>query len=323
MQAREINDGHARILAHEVIIRNSTYNFLRGHMSVEVAMLTRLIDNEVIQAMGLPIDSWLGERLHPLLARATRRFSEMFVECDRIIERRGLPEGAKWLLSNLVKGFEACGTERIPQEGPLVIASNHPGTVDSVTLAAAAQRLDLKIIAGAVPFLQNLPNVSDHLIFTPYDDPYARMAVLRKSIQHLQNGGALLLFAQAGIDPDPAFMTGAEEGLAHWSRSLEIFIRRVPQIQIITSIVSNVIDPRYMRHPITWLRRARPDRQRLAMMIQIIQQMLGKKLDLAPRVTFGNLLNIQTMGGPDHALQAIIDSARCLLRGHIVNQTSF
>lgn len=288
-------------------------------MSAEVATLTRLIDNEVIQAMGLPVDSWAGQRMHSILQRATRHFSELFVECDQIIAAHGLPDGARWLLSQLVKGFVVFGAEHIPVDGPLIIASNHPGTVDSVTIAATAQRFDLKIIAGAVPFLQNLPHVSNHLIFTPYDDPYARMLVIRKSIQHLRDGGALLLFAQAGIDPDPAFMPGAEEGLAHWSRSLEVFIRSVPQTQVIASIVSNVLDPRYMRHPVTWLRRARPDRQRLAMMIQIIQQMLGKKLDIAPQISFGNLLNIHNMENPDHVLQAIIDSAKSLLHGHVGN----
>ncbi len=282
-------------------------------MTAEVALLTRLIDNEVIQAMGLPVDGWLGRRLHRLLERATRRFSELFMECDRIIARQGLPQGARWLLSNLVRGYAACGTENIPAEGPLIIASNHPGTVDSITILAAAQRPDMKIIAGAIPFLQNLPNVSQHLIFTPYDDPQARMLVIRRSIQHLRQGGSLLLFAQAGIDPDPAFMPGAEEGLAHWSRSLEIFLRCVPQTRVTTCIIRNVIDPRYMRHPITWFKRARPDRQRLAMMIQVIQQMLGRKLDLIPQVAFGRSLDLQNMGNSEIALQAIIDSARSLL----------
>ncbi len=289
-------------------------------MSVEVSTLTRLIDNEVIQAMGLPVDSWLGERLHPLLARATRHFSELFAEVDRIIAAQGLPAGARWLLLQLVKGFEARGTESIPRAGPLVIASNHPGTVDSVTLAATAQRTDLKIVAGAIPFLQNLPNVSRHLIYTSYEDAHNRMVVMRESIRHLRRGGALLLFAGGHIDPDPSFMPRAEEELTHWSRSLEIFIRSAPQTQVITSIVSNVLDPRYMRHPITWLRRARPDRQRLAMMMQVIQQMLGRKLDLVPRVSFGELLNLQSIGNPERALQTTIDSARRLLRSHLATR---
>lgn len=289
-------------------------------MTVEVDRLTRLIDNEVIQAMNLPVEGWLGRHLHPLLRRATRHFSELFVECDRIIAEQGLPAGARWLLEQLVKDFQARGAEHIPSEGPLIVASNHPGTVDSITLATTTGRRDLKIVAGAIPFLQNLPNVSRHLIFTPYDDPHTRMVVVRKSIEHLRRGGALLLFARAGIDPDPSFMPRAEAELGNWSRSLEVFIRSVPQTRLVASIVSNVIDPRYMRHPLTWLRRARPDRQRLAMMLQVIQQMLGKKLDLVPRVSFGEALTLADIGDPGLAQQRIIESARQLLGSHLAWQ---
>jgi hypothetical protein len=286
-------------------------------MSADVSTLTRLIDNEVIQAMGLPVDGWLSERIHSILSRATHRFSEMFVEVDRIVAAQGLPAGARWLLLNLVKGLETRGAEHIPTSGPLIIASNHPGTVDSVSLAAASQRCDLRIIAGAIPFLQDLSNVSRHLIFTSYDDAHNRMVVMREAIRHLRSGGALLLFADGHIDPDPAFMPHAEDELHRWSRSIEIFLRNVPQTQVITSIVSNVIDPRYMRHPITWLRRARQDRQRLAMMIQVIQQMLGEQLNLVPRVSFGELLNLPSIENTNDALQTIIASARQLLQSHL------
>jgi len=289
-------------------------------MPIDVATLTRLIDNEVIQAMGLPIESWPGERLHRFLARATHHFSELFAEVDRIIADQGLPAGARWLLLNLVKEFESRGAENIPESGPLVIASNHPGAVDSVALAAAARRRDLKIIAGAVPFLQNLPNVSKHLIFTPYDDIQARMVVMRESIRHLKENGALLLFARAGIDPDPAFMPEAKEELSHWSRSLEVFLHTVPQTQVIVSIVSGVLAPTYMHHPITWLRHSRPDKQRLAMMIQIIQQMLGKQLDLVPRVSFGELLDHEGLADSDTPRQVIVQSAKRLMQSHLAWQ---
>jgi hypothetical protein len=186
-------------------------------------------------------------------------------------------------------------------------------------LMATIPRDDLKMIAGAIPFLQSLPNASQHLIYTSYVDPHDKMVVLRKSIQHLREGGALLLFPGTGIDPDPSFMSHAEEESNQWSRSLEFFIRTVSQTQVVAGIVSKVIDPRYMRHPLTWLRKARPDRQRLAMIMQIVQQMLGKQLDLVPRVTYGELLNLSSMGTPENAVKAITDSARQLMKIHIRN----
>jgi len=92
-------------------------------MPASIATLTRLIDNEVIRAMGIPLDGWLVERLHFVPSRATRRFSELFAEVDRIVDEQGLPAGALWLLRHLASGVEARGTQNIPAKGPLIIAS--------------------------------------------------------------------------------------------------------------------------------------------------------------------------------------------------------
>jgi acyltransferase-like protein len=289
-------------------------------MPSDIATLTRLIDNEVILALGVPRDSWLATRLHWLLHHATSRFSELFSEVDRLISEQGLPAGALWLLQRLASGYEARGAENIPLQGPLVIASNHPGAIDSLALAASARRADLKIIASAVPFLESLPHVSEHLIFTPRLNVQSRMLSVRASIRHLRAGGSLLLFAHGTIDPDPAFMPLALEELNGWSRSLEIFLRRVPEVQVVVSIVSRVLDPAYMQHPLTHLRRTRTDRQRLAMMLQIIQQMLGKHLDLTPRISFGKLLNMTSIGGAEQTLHVITSSAQELMQSHLAWQ---
>jgi hypothetical protein len=286
-----------------------------------IAVLKQQIDNEIIRAMGLPLDGWLADRLHAILGCATRHFSELFTEVDRIVGEQGLPAGAAWLLRQLAPGLDTRGTENIPAQGPLIIASNHPGAVDSVAVTASAGRPDLKIIASAVPFLQSLPSISGHLIFAPKPEHVeARMLALRGAVRHLESGGALLLFAHGNIDPDPAFMPDADRELTGWSRSLEICLRSVPETQVIISIVSGVIDPACMRHPLTWLRHARPDRQRLAMMIQIIQQMLGRKLEIRPRVSFGELLDLAHIGSAEHALPTITERARLLMRSHLAWQ---
>ncbi len=290
-------------------------------MPANIATLTRLIDNEVIRAMGIPVDSWLAERLHSLLARATRRFSELFSEVDRIVDEQGFPAGALFLLHRLANGYEARGLENIPADGPLIIASNHPGTIDSVALAASAGRRDLKIIASAVPFLENLPHIREHLIFTPRVNVQKRMISVRESLRHLQSGGALLLFAHGTIDPDPSFMPVSLEDFKGWSRSLEIFLRGVPEVQVVVSIVSRVIDPACMRHPLTWFRTARPDRQRLAMMIQVIQQMLGKQFNLSPRISYGDLLDIESFGTAERCLAIVAEDAQRVLESHLTWQS--
>ncbi len=291
-------------------------------MTADVATLTRLINNEVIRAMGLSPAGWSGQQLQPILSRATRKFCEMFWAADRIMADEGLPAAAEYMLLRLAQDFHARGTQNIPPEGPLVIASNHPGSVDSLTIGASAQRKDLKIIASDVQFLQNLSHIGAHLIFLPRQGLQGRMLAVRHALRHLMEGGALLLFARGKIDPDPSFMAlaEAEQELHKWSRSLEIFLRSVPQTKVVTSIVSNVVDPAYMRHPLTWLRRARPDRQRLAMMIQIIQQMLGKRVQIIPRVSFGDAIDWRSGGESGASLAAVVEGATRLLRSHLAWQ---
>lgn len=291
-------------------------------MTADISTLTRLINNEVILAMGLSPEKWPGRHLHPLLSRATGRFSAMFATADRIIARDGLSAAARWVLLNLVRDFRVRGVQNIPAEGPIVIASNHPGTVDSLAIGASARREDLKIIASDVPFLKGLSHIGEHLIFLPRQGLQARMLVMRTALRHLQEGGAVLLFARGGIDPDPSFMRleDAEAELKKWSRSLAIFLGSVPRTRIVTSIVSHVIDPAYMHHPLTWLRRRRSDKQRIAMMIQIIQQMLGKTLNLVPHISFGEAIDWHATSETGDSMQVVVEAETRLLRSHLAWQ---
>src|SRR5574340_474480 len=123
-------------------------------MTADVATLTRLINSEVIIAMGLPPDGWVGRRLQPVLSRATRHFSEIFATADRLMAEEGMVSAARWVLLRLVRDSHARGLENIPSEGPLIIAANHPGAADSAAIGARAGREDLKILASDVPFLK-------------------------------------------------------------------------------------------------------------------------------------------------------------------------
>jgi hypothetical protein len=46
--------------------------------------------------------------------------------------------------------------------------------------------------------------------------------------------------------------------------------------------------------------------------------MLGKKIDLIPRVTFGDLISEESAGGRECILPTVVASARKLLSSHLV-----
>jgi hypothetical protein len=144
------------------------------------------------------------------------------------------------------------------------------------------------------------------------------MRTLREAIQHLRQGGAILIFPRGNIEPDPAFMPNPGTEFDRWSRSLEILLRRAPQTRILPTIVSGVISQDAIRHPITWFHRSQKDRQRLAYIYQIIRQVLSREelFGLSPQVTFGEI--ITGMKG-NNLLVEIERAARITLQQHLTH----
>ena len=283
-------------------------------------VLTETLIDEMVKALALPRTRWIRQFIAWVTRNAMQRFINLASELDCVVGTQGIDGGARWLLPRFVKGHSARGVENIPPTGPLVIASNHPAFVDSVAISAHVPRRDYKVIIGEIPFFKNLPNISKNAVFAPDPtDTMGRAQVIREVIRHLRNNGAILIFPRGNIEPDPAWMPHPDEEFEHWSRSLEIFLKQVPHTQVLVTIVSGVISKAAMHHPITWFRKARPDRQRLAFMYQFIRQMIsGKELfGLEPRVTFGDLISMENTTDREHMLQCITQSAHRVLKTHM------
>ncbi len=282
----------------------------------QVDELTRAISLEILVAAGLPRSGPLQTLLRPLVWPPAHRFASLASEFDRRVATAGLTDAVRWALSLFVQGTQAHGTEYIPSSGPLIVASNHPGTYDGLVIASCLARDDLKVIASDVPFLRNMHASSPHLIYTTLDS-HARMAAAREAMRHLRAGGALLLYPSAQVDPDPAFLPGAQQELQKWSSSLPLFIRQAPETQVLVTIVSGVLAPSCYNHPLTRLRSEQRLKQFLAEFLQIGQQiMFGRRFGLEPVVRFAPPLSAADLGGgrdKDAAMAAIRTQAQQLL----------
>jgi tellurite resistance protein len=182
----------------------------------------------------------------------------------------------------------------------LVVASNHPGSYDALLIASAVGRDDLKILVSDVPFLRYMYATSSNFIYTEtsQDGTHSRASAARESVRHLRSGGALLVYASAQVDPDPALLPGAREELQKWSSSLALFVRQVPETSVLVSIVSGVLAPSCYRHPLTRLRKEQRLKQFLAEFIQISQQVLfGRRFGLTPTVRFAAPLTAADLDG--------------------------
>jgi hypothetical protein len=284
-----------------------------------VQRLTNHITDEIFMALGLAADSWPRKLFSPVVRPPASRFSEIAAGFEQRVSEDGFREAVKWILPHFISRMSVSGAETIPSEGPLVIASNHPGTVDALCIAANLPREDIKIVASNIPFIRALPAIEKHFIHTTLD-VHVRMTVLRSALRHLREGGSLLVFASGGIDPDPAGMPGAMEELERWSPSLEFFLRKVPQTQMLVTIVSGVLSPTFLHHPFTLFRRQRRDKQRIAEFLQTIKQMLQPEdLLLTPKVTFANPLShleLSSGDGPRGMMKTIIQQAKSLMTDH-------
>lgn len=287
------------------------------NLDIEIRTLTETLMFEMTKALALPQTRPVDRVLGMLFGKAARTFAELGAGLDRVVAEAGVAAGARWALPRFVRSHEARGTEIIPAEGPLVIAANHPAAVDSLVISAHVERPDYKIIVGDIPFFENLPHVSQHAIYAPgQQDIHGRMRVIRESIRHLAGGGSLLIFPRGGIEADPDWMPDPDGEFNLWSRSLDIFLEHVPQTRILVTIVSGVIRQKIMQSPLKWLRKNRPDRQRLAFIYQFLRQtMSGKELfGLTPRVTFGEVVEGRTN---THVLAEVGAAARRTLEKHM------
>ncbi len=284
-----------------------------------VSQLQRDIKEEIYKAVRISKTLLLRNAVTPLINQPTRRFSELMAGIDCLIRDHDLAQASKHAISQFCDDVVSLGEENIPSSGPLIVASNHPGTYDGFAILSRMPRNDVKLIVSGVPFFRNLPNACEHLIYSTHDT-FDRMDVLRKSIHHLKEGGALLIFPSGRIDPDPSVLPGARDGLKVWSKSVELFLRKIPEGNLVLAITSGVLSEKFINHPLTKLFKQGHERRRVMEIMQVIRQMVRRKpLNLKPKVTFAEPLLSRKLFKQSRATvhAQILNRAQALLDFHI------
>lgn len=276
--------------------------------------------SEFFGLLGLAEGHPLRRALARVLAPAIGRFTDLAAEFDRHVAQLGLPAAIRLLMPRFVDGVTAVGADLLPAAGPLLLVSNHPGAYDVFASLAQLSRADVRVVVSEISILRHLPAAYPHFILTGQTG-HSRMAAARAAVRHLQAGGVLFIFPGRLVDPDPAFMPGAAAALQRWSPSLELFLRRVPQTQVVPIVASGVLSPAWLHSPVTRRLRQDPvDRQKVAEAAQVVQQLLWPgSLRFHPLVTFGPPLladDLLRSDAPTPPLQAIVDHQRTLLLLH-------
>ena len=279
------------------------------------AYRARIID-EIVRAAGLdPLG--FGRRVFgPLFRMPAERFARIIARADEAIRSSGLPGGARSVLRDLGLEPVVWGAGQVPSEGPLVVASNHPGAYDSLALMASVPRPDLKVVLSDVGLTRAFEAGRERFVFA-LNTPAGRAKAMRESLRHLDAGGALLIYPHTEVEPDPETSPGAAEALAAWSRSLEIMLRRVPATRLQVAIASGVLLPRFIRSPLVRIRRDPAKRQKMAEFLQVSWQMVFPRR-VRPRIhlSFAAPAGAAELAA-DGVMPAVLRISRRLLEDHL------
>lgn len=284
----------------------------------QIDQMRERITDEIFLAFGIHSNHPLRKRLGKLFFRPTQRFSELMTLADEETHTGGLPAGARSLLNSLNVSTHVIGSGNIPETGPVLVVSNHPGAYDSAALAMNIPRPDLRILVSETRFYHTLPHIGQQLIYVSHGADQ-RMFALREAISHLRQGGAILQFGTGTIEPDPAYTSLAQIPLSQWSKSIEIMLRKVQETTLVLASASGVLLKNYLYHPLTRLRSKPVDRRRVAEFFQVIKQLMHPELfNCETSISFSNQIKMADLLKSDdrNLMAGVITRATELLEEH-------
>ncbi len=289
-------------------------------MDAEMTALSKSLVVELAGSIGLRNSRLANQVIWPIFRPVTDRLARVGLTFDRNASQFGFSKAMGLALEDFTSSVTARGTRGFPLQGPLLVVSNHPGTYDSLVISSQLRRDDLCIITGDIPFLRNLPRVYEHF-FCISDESNGRVVATRKAIRHLKNGGAVLVYGYGHIEPDPAVYDNAADHIVAWSPSIELFLKTVPETNLLLSIVSHVVSQKWRDSILYQLRKEPLDRRRLVEFGQVISQLLfPHKLMLSPYISFAYPVKAEELhrqGGSERILPLIIRRAKTLMSQHM------
>jgi hypothetical protein len=278
--------------------------------------VTHLTTEEMIGLLGWQASPGRRWAASHLLRSGARRFARHAVSYNRHIQTIGWCAANRLAIRAYTHSLIVLGIGHIPQQGPLLIASNHPGIFDFMAISAACGREDLRILAYSRPFLHSLPGVDSHMIYVTRNAE-RRVGALLEIDRDLRGNRSVLIFPAGVSEPDPSCLPGAIASLENWQSSLALLLRRAPQTKIIPTLVSGVFWPPAFNLSLIRRRPSMLERIRLGSTLQVMWLTATGHPTADVRVTFGAPLcgeDLLQAGNPQAILEVIRSQMRSLIQ---------
>jgi len=285
-------------------------------MTSQLDTLTQINLDDLVSSFGLEQNPFLGAGVRQLFMKPARKFAQQMADFDNDVGAVGLSEAAcRFLQTHFINDLRIHGRENIPASGPILVLSNHPGMADNVSLFAAVNRTDLRVVAMQRPFLESLFHLSPLLSYVS-DNPSDRMRVVRQVSAHLRQGGVVLTCPAGKIEPDPDVYSGALDSLNNWTDSAGVFVRLAPDTKILPALISGVIWQRAAHHWLTRIKRTRDERERLAAALQLLAMVMRDARPVTPHIRFAKPITLDEVGSNDSKAihQLVINRMRELIQ---------
>jgi putative hemolysin len=237
--------------------------------------LARLIMDEILLYLRLQQHNMLRKLISLIGITPSTWLAEILARYEKRIAESSFLQASREALVLFTDGMEVHGQEKIPEEGALLIIANHPGLVDALGALVVAGRENVKIVAGKRDILRVLPNLRRH--FLELDaDVNLRASATREIIHLLDQGETVLIFPRGLLEPDPNIRPGTLESLQEWSRSIGIFLAKVPEAHLVPMLISQVLTEKAWNSWLAQRFRSSKRRHQMAMVVQFVMQRISR-----------------------------------------------
>jgi 1-acyl-sn-glycerol-3-phosphate acyltransferase len=278
---------------------------------------------DLVQLAGVQHSWLLRNALQLFMARQLRQFSENLADFNQRLDTHGLAHAAVDICLRYNGQVAANGVHLIPEAGPLLLVSNHPGMFDTLAIYATLPRPDIKALARPQPLLGLMEALAPNLLLLPDEGP-GRSGSLREVLRVLREGTPLLIFPAGHLEPEPVLLgqhgPGTQfptEPFQPWSAGIGTMVRMAARQGIPLRVVPTSIVGALSTSTWRWfgpLIRRRPDlrtREDLVAVLQVAFPSLGPT---TIRVTYGQPIDAAALATEEPDAEAITARIQRLVR---------